>query len=430
VTASVVGGILTITGDALANGVDISNNGFQSLKVTGLTLGGSATNINGAANGSFTANGVLGINVTLGAGSDSLRFGGTANGAIVVNGSVSIDMGAGNDTVTTANAANFLSIFGDLSITNGAGNCLNNFINLNVTGATTFDHTAGGNDTLFMNTSAASLKDSLNTLTFNGGTGFDNIVTTNVNFKSDVNINTAAGSPTGNGCFIDMFAAGTSLLSMGGVLNLTNGSGGAQFTINDYNIAGNATLSAGNSGSKIVDFLAFAIVGKVPTVKGNVSITSGGSNATVLVGPNTQALVINGTLSIDLSAANASNTTLNGLASVGDVTITGGGGADLLTVGSAGTGCNFNGLFTVNQGGGADTVRINGQTPTNFFGAVNVNQGSGNDSLASGNNGAVSFFAHAKFVGGGLGDINNTFQLIFANLAGGPFVPTFVHYHP
>jgi hypothetical protein len=433
---------LTLTGDALANGVDVSAGagGLGSIAVIG-TVDGTATTVNGSALAQ-TFNGVKNLVVNLNGGNDSLSFGFNTAGTIILQGNLTINTGTGNDTIITAGGGNFLDVFGNLGVTNGAGTYDTTLTDVNVVGSATFNHTAGGSSFLVINTSTAT-DNSWKTLTITNGTGNDLQQINDTNFSGAVSINNGASTLVGGSSQTRMRAVNsTTLLKVGGNLTITFTSG--DFTapfIDDYNINGNLTTNSGN-GTPVGFFLEETpgLPGLSPTIKGNVSATLGGGNPFVRIGGAGTPLVINGGLTLNMSAQTGGATVqLNDLASVGNSSLTGGisittgTGNDTLSIDNTGSGSTFNGNLSIKTGNGNDTLQINGAgaAPTFFFGTVNVDQGAGNDSLELGNTGPVNFFKSATFSGGSaVNDINNTILEVFANTTGGPVVPTLIHYHP
>jgi len=118
VTAQLANGTLVIKGDTLDNGVQLStgpNSG--EIVVAGTTAGGSATNLNGTANGSATFSNVTGLKIAMKGGNDNVQFepltidgntrirGGRGNdtfdiGGAVFNGSLNLKLGRGDDKLT------------------------------------------------------------------------------------------------------------------------------------------------------------------------------------------------------------------------------------------------------------------------------------------------------------------------------------------
>jgi hypothetical protein len=436
---------LTLTGDALANGVDVSAGagGLGSFGVTGV-VDGTATTVNNSA-ATLTFNGVKNLVINLNGGNDSLQFGITTAGTIIVQGNLTINTGTGNDTILTAGAGVPLDVFGALSITNGAGNATTILTDVNVVGAVTINHSAGGNE-FFAVTASTTTYNSFGSFTYTGGTGFDFIDVVDTNVNGNVTVNCGAGTVLGQGAFVTFFPNNfsTNAQTIKGNLSITNTSGTFFDTVDDTNVNGNVNISAGNGGNDTIQFQAEPLITTItPVVKGNVTMTCTGNTPTVNVGHNTLftdvSFVIQGGLTISLgSSSGQDSVTLNDLASVGNSSLTGGisittgSGTDIVQIDTVGNGSTFNGNLTINTGAGNDTVRMNGAgaSPTFFFGTVNVNQGAGSDSLELGLTGPINFFKAAKFVGGATGDVNNTINEVFLNTAGGPVVPTLVNYHP
>jgi hypothetical protein len=433
---------LTLTGDAFANGVDVSAGagGLGSFGVTGVT-DGTATSVNGSA-ATQTFNGVKNLVINLNGGNDSLQFGILTAGTIIVQGNLTINTGTGNDTIFTAGAGNFLDVFGNLSLTNGAGNALTILTDINVVGSSKFNHTAGGNTSLTINASGATA-DSFSSLSLTNGTGNPVIIISDTNFSSNVTLNTGTTSLV-NGSDVVVVEAvnSTSLLKIVGSLSITGTiqSGAGFYDLQDYNVNGNVAMTQSGGGlNNIAEIEDAFTLAASPVLKGNVSVTQGGENPLVNIGGG-NPFVINGGLTVNQSSGKGNGIVeLNSLASVGNTSLTGGisvrqgNGTFDLEIDNIGTGSNFNGNLSITQGSGNDTIRINGggTNPTFFFGTVNANQGAGNDSLELGNTGPVNFFKAATFSGGSaVNDINNTILETFANVVGGPVVPVLIHYHP
>jgi hypothetical protein len=434
---------LTLTGDALANGVDISvgSGGLSSFGVTGV-VDGTATTVNNQAT-TQTFNGVKNLVINLGGGNDSLQFGVTTAGTIIVQGNLTINTGTGNDTILTGGGANFLDVFGALSVTNGAGNSSTTLTNINVVGAAKLNHTAGGTTSLFISTGGTTAN-SLSSLSVTNGTGNTDIFVIDTNVSGNVTLNTGA-TPLVNGMDQVVFEAGnsTNLLKIGGSLSIngTIQSGEGIYDLQDYNVNGNVTMTQGGGGNlNLIEVEDLFSIAQSPVIKGNVSLTQGGSNPITDIGGGGNAFVIQGGLTVNQSSGKGAGfAQLDDLASVGNTSLTGGitvkqgNGNFTLAIDNTGSGSTFNGNVSITQGSGNDLLQVNGfgNSPTFFFGTVNANQGSGNDTLQLGLNGPVNFFKSATFSGGSAAnDINNLIQEVFANTTGGPVVPTLIHYHP
>ena len=438
VAAFVSSGVLVLIGDAAANGLDISQTGFKQFTLTGLTTT-SATNINGVANGTFVASNVSSLNVNLSGGDDSLSFGVVTAAPMTFAGNASINMGTGNNFVGTA-GGKFLSIFGNLSISNGAGACQTDLTDVNVGGAATLNHLAGGGSNLRIDTSGAT-PNSFRSLSVVNGVGDDDVRIVDTNFSSSVSIANGVDTLTGgDDVFISEQAAGA-LLTIGGNLSIASSTiGQATIRVNDYNINGNLSINTGNGGhNNFVGFYDSSTTHLIPTIRGNVSITTAGTgNVEIDVADGGTPLAILGGLTVNASAATGSVIVHEGsLATVGNASATGGihittgAGRDDVEIDESGSGSTFNGALFISTGTGDDTVAFNDNagSATFLFAAVSVNEGAGNDSLQLGIDGPVNFFKTATFSGGAT-DVDNTFSEVLANVGGGVVLPTLIHYHP
>jgi hypothetical protein len=135
-------GDLVITGDGAANHLRINGSG-SAITVQGFALtGGSATVVNGIANGTVTFRGVRNLEVHLGGGDDFLVLGNILPG-VVVPGDVFLDLGDGNDRITS----NGTSVGGGLAIQTGSGDDTV-ILAGNVVGGATKIHLGVGDDEL------------------------------------------------------------------------------------------------------------------------------------------------------------------------------------------------------------------------------------------------------------------------------------------
>jgi hypothetical protein len=111
------GGNLQIHGDNRANGIEIDE--FGDITVRGIDAGGSATRINGVANGTveFEVIGEGDIKVRLRGGNDIIRVGGRSDD-VSVSDDLEIDTGPGSDEILITGDTN---IADDLEIESGSG---------------------------------------------------------------------------------------------------------------------------------------------------------------------------------------------------------------------------------------------------------------------------------------------------------------------
>ena len=118
VSVSFSNGDLYITGDASRNHVEVRQSSAGVYKITGQTIGGSATKVNGYANGTTTISNFSGnVWVSLGGGDDQLNFGTGDNRLISLPKGLSIDMGSGGDFLSIRD----VKTTGNMSINTGTG---------------------------------------------------------------------------------------------------------------------------------------------------------------------------------------------------------------------------------------------------------------------------------------------------------------------
>ena len=429
---------LVLSGDNLTNGIDISQTAVNQYTVTGIDLNG-ATSVNGTPDGSFVASNIGRISVSLLAGDDSLQFGIHSPGTITLAGNLNINMGAGNDTITTAGGGTPLNV-GNLAVVNGAGNCSTTLTDIKVGGAASFNHTAGGDETLLVSSSTAT-ENSFASFTYTGGTGDDSIDVKDSNVNGNVSVSMGAGNVAGQGGHFGFFSTNgsTNLQLIKGSLTITNSSGTFDDDIDDTSVNGNVSIRAGTGSSNVLQWETNPDIVASPVVKGHMTLTSAGDSPTVLIAGSNQSVSILGGLTISLgSSTGQALVRLNGLTTVGNLSSTGGigittgSGDDIVLIDSVDAGSTFHGAVSINTGLGNDSIQINGAgtAATNFLVGITVNQGAGDDSLELGNTGPVKFFKAATFRGGATGDVNNTVLEVLANISGGSVTPTLTNYHP
>jgi hypothetical protein len=418
VTAAVVAGSLTITGDAQANGITLSQPAANQITITP----DATTSVNGKAAGTAVTltNVTRSITVNLHGGDDSLTFNQSA-GNITVHGNLAISNGNGNTTVTTktAGTANTIKVTGNFSEFLGNGTEFSLFDQFTVGGNMTFDH-ANGDATVILGVDPANLGKffdsvggSLIVLNTNASgqaaTGNDFNALEEVNVGGNVLVNMGFGgtnSSAENWTSFGTEAGGTNLVQVGGnmVINSLTGS----LTLGDFfgfgeevvntTVEGDVTMNLGSgSGSTAVFGGSTSAVN--PTARSVTIIGTGNSEG---------AVVSNGTvqknLNVALMGGGNDTVTLDSLTVGATTNITTGSGADTVSIDDSGSqGSSFGGAFTLNTGAGNDTVAINSGTGTGltkFFSAVSANLGAGNDSLTLATSGKVDFFGAATFDGG------------------------------
>ncbi len=380
VNLSVPANVDQTSGDA----VDVLN--FENVDASALSsaitlIGSSSANVMSGGTGNDTIDGGGGADtIAAGAGDDQVSYYGSE---------VSIDGGAGTNTLLLRATANVNLANADQ--TSGDSTNVSNFQNVDasalITGVTitgssaaetitggagndTIDggggadviNAAGGDDTVIYRGSEVSI---------DGGTGSDTLLLTAGSTVTDVNFAVAAG--------VDQTAGDTVA-----VTNFENLNASAMTTA--LTVTGSAlgnTLATG-SGDDIIHGGGGADI--INAGGGNDSVDYWGSEISIAGGSGTNTLVVRTSATLDLSAAdqtlsdltavsgfqNIDATSLNSTQSISVVgsaaanTISGGAGADVIDGGG--------GADVINAGGGNDTVTVRG-TETSADG------GSGSDTM-------------------------------------------------
>ena len=117
VTAVLDGTTLRLTGDDVANAVDI-NQAAGGIVVGGLFNGGANTTVNGMGNDFFA--GVTAVSVHLEGGDDILIM--ANNNATALTGDLNINLSSGADVAVLGTAGNFLDVGGEANILMGSEN--------------------------------------------------------------------------------------------------------------------------------------------------------------------------------------------------------------------------------------------------------------------------------------------------------------------
>jgi hypothetical protein len=431
VTSSFTGGSLTLTGDALANAITISEPTLNGPLV--VTPNGTTTLDGQSAAEGFTVTGNL--TIQLGAGNDSISFDLGPN-PITVPGTLSILYGSntGDKLTQTINAVgNAFTVGQNLAISYGAGAVTTKLDNLQVgsnsvprSGNVTITHGAGNSTTTIESLAAGQFDNILGNLSVTNTSGvadnqlFDTNVGGNVTFN-----NGKAGAGNVAGFTVIANFANATQATIGGNVAITNQNGNATVTganprgvgdfIGDVHIRGNVTLKLGTGNYSA--FVTSDNVPQAPQIDGNLSITGTGSDVVDLgVFPSVQlpagfshGLNVNGSLSVLLGGAGADTLDLTGLVVGKDTNLTTGSGNASVTVNDirAANDSEFHGAFNLTTGAGNDTVEINGPHASGsgditFDGAVSARLGLGNDTLSLATNDGVSFLgASATFDGQG-----------------------------
>ncbi len=340
--------LLTIT-DAL----DATVTTFDASAATGgvtLTGGngyGSITYKGGSGADTITTLGVAGnVNITGGAGNDSVDFEATWTGLDTYDGGDGTDTLTFSGTLTNEGASS--SVFGGLSnVETIKAQNANDAITLSSNiSATTFDVSANN----------------ANTVTLNDG--YTNATTVHLGYA-----NASTDTIANNANVALTLTGGTSMVT--GALNVT-GSAGSSDTVSVLNLGGTMTFDADND------------------VFENITITdyTAGADPTLDLGAHGYALGAGKTVTINTSTLDAGEVfTLDGVQSTNALNVTSGAGADSLIGGtkadtiSGGAGNDTidgtTGNSVITGGDGADQITL---TET---GAENIDGGAGNDTIVT-----------------------------------------------
>jgi hypothetical protein len=435
VTAALSGGNLTITGDAQANGIALSQPAAGAITITP----DATTRVNGKAAGTpVTFMNVTGnVAINLGAGNDSLTFD-LSHGNLAVVGNLTATFGNGSPTVatTTAGTMNELMVGGNLTEKFGNGAVNTTLDQFQVGGNLTISH---GNGSAFVTfgVDPANLGKQFNNVGGNlavlnvtpsgapaGGFDIDDLDETNVAGNVDVNMGFGAG--TGFAGWTSFGSESGKQVSVGGDLTITNLTGSMSHGdfFNDGEevvntaVGGEVTMNLGAGPNNTAAFGG----GSAAASAGSLAITGSGANDAAVVSTAT----FNGNVAVSLTGMGTNSVSLNKVMVAGNTAVTTGAGNDAVQIDNLAAGSTFDGGVTVNTGAGNDALAINagaGGGVTTFDTAVNVNLGPGNDTLTLATRGMVDFLGTAAFDGG---TGTNTRTVDTANLAG--TMPTFTNF--
>jgi len=339
--AVVTGKTVTVASDTLT-AVNVTGEAGARLAATlngaTTTVTGTITSAGGADDVSFTADATDAISVDMGAGNDTVRLN-TAPGlktGSTTAGSQTIVGGEGTDTLVTGSA-----------VTKATGSAISGFETLRVTNGSTVVLNSANNDIshVILDGSGANV------------TGAEAGATIDLTTAGSATLNkTTTGAITVNVGTTSLSGAQTSSLSAAGVTSAT---------VNNLSIATDTTSarSAGVSGAALTEM---TVTGSQPT-----TITGGGA---ALAKIDASAIAKDVTFSATLKATGAEliggagNDTATGAA--GADTVTGGAGNDVLS-GGAGNDVisGGDGTDTITGGAGADTMTGGAGADTFVFAA-------------------------------------------------------------
>ncbi len=346
ITSVLAGGVLTLTGDALANQVQLTVGTNGQMVATGLT----GTTINGLASVNFGA--VNTLTFLGGAGNDSINL--NQSGA-VISGNVILDGGDGNDTISATGK------FGaNLNLLGGLGNDT-----LSVTNATV--------------TNASATPVATNIL-INAGDGSDIVTVSNCKVGNTNRIDTGfvSGRPstddsTGNDDDVVILTGG----------NVTNVNDKETVTVSGLSVTDDLRLTDNHTGvdNKTVANNTFRITNT--TARDDVTLVSLAANDTLTMTNVTSYGKVDlnfgdGTNTLSMSKTKTFGTAPSSLLVLGDgIIVNSGAGMDKLGIIESETA----GVISINTGNGADRVELTRVTTTRSSGALDIDTGAGGDGL-------------------------------------------------
>ena len=276
-TVGVEGGVLTLTGDGLANQAvaTVTGPGIQIVGLNGTTIVSEpGIDLNAAPNvfAAVLPPSVEGVVVRMGGGNDRLRIDG---GAAPVAGNITVNMGSGNDAVVARN----LRAAGDITVLHGGGLDRSALLN-SAAGDDILARGSDGNDAVsFANVAAGD--DVI--VRLEGGA--DGINAARVRAGDDISVRTGEGASVG---LYSGIAAGDDVLIKGG-------DSVDQFTVAGINVGDDLQLD-GEDGNDVI-----ALTGA--RVADNTKIEGDGGVDVVAIADDVQAnaLLDFGTLATDLA---------------------------------------------------------------------------------------------------------------------------------
>ena len=348
VNITVSGGVLTLTGEASANNIEVVDTGFGAWTISG-------------AGTQFTLNGT------------GAPFTSTT---IAVQNSIKASLGGNNDTLQL----NGLEMRGTVSILGGDGNDTLTLFQSTTVGAVIFDG-GGANDDLNI------IEGFHGGITFKGGTGVDTVTLVDSTFTKALNLNFGSGSSTFN------LSGDTTLHA--GLAILATGIAGDNHTYEVFNadliIEGAVSIKATGAGA--MSLRLGNLVTDSIRVAGGFTVT-GGTGADSLI--FSREVTIGGAFSFNAGAGTNGISSFDvSLLTLGSFSYTGTTGIDALSLISSGGQIAIAKGFTVKAGEGFNSLNVMAPFVT-IGGAVNLTGGGGGDSFALGGdyvsiNGALTF---------------------------------------
>lgn len=326
ITLSTAGGVLTITGDADANAIqilDIPETGQWQINNP------AGQNTTFVLNGATIAAGTTiapqnGIKANLGGGDDTFEFRSSVKiSSLQLAGGVNLNMGAGNDQVKLGNFAGQELVTGALNVDLGDGDdTFSSTLGIVAQGVAKVAG-GGGNDSVRFETTSSQVF--LKGLTVDLGKGDNSLLVNSTSLAVTGALNVTDAGEAGK---TPLIVLNMDSLQVDGSMKVATG-------------AANATLQIGTQSSGLVQ------------VTGGVNITTGNGIDTVnLAGVH----LYGGALNIDLKDG-TNLTTLAGDIKAGSLTIKGTNGNDAVEL-AASSSLAVNGAASLNLGNGSNEWRV------------------------------------------------------------------------
>ncbi len=333
ITSVLVGGVLTLTGDAAANQIQLTVGTNGQMVATGLT----GTTINGLASVNFGA--VNTLTVLGGAGNDSINL--NQSGA-VISSNVILDGGDGNDTISATGK------FGaNLNLLGGLGNDTLSVTNAIVTNANTTTPSVATN------------------IIIDAGDGSDIVTVSNCKVGNDNRIG------TGNDDDVVILTGADETLLPG------NAADNETVTVTGLTVTDDLTLT--DTHTRGINTLRITNT----TTRDDVVLVLGAANDTLTMTNVTSYGTVNldfgdGTNTLSMSKTKTFGTTPSSFLATGDgILVNSGIGTDKIGIIDSETA----GVIVINTDAGTDRVELTRVTTTRRLGTLDIDTGAGADGL-------------------------------------------------
>jgi len=381
VTFSALTHTLTVVGDANDNDVTVTGDPFSQ---THFILNSSG-NINGEPPPYSSPTGVKNLVFKMLDGNDTITFDAAdpTKPPIIVQGSVSINGGAGVNTV----AATRLTVGKSLSVSNAAQTTGSDTVTLHdfSAGGSVLIKNAGGDSYTLIERDEAGVSTIKGSLIVTNGTGLDFFYLNDTNVDGNVTINDGHGDATGVAGTVNIYNVfNTAFRSfIGGNLTVTylDGSTFGYDGLWDTEVLGNVTLNHGLGA--FTTYMDGYRTSLPVLIHGNLTITGAGANSlgfgTNNISGNGSGLIVGKKFTLTSGGGTAESLAFKNVQIGGDTSITLGNGGNTITIDDS----IFGGRFTLVSGVGNDIFNLEATTgtasATEFKKAALINLGSGND---------------------------------------------------